>query len=809
MNTPLPIEQVAEQVCTELVTGNVVLQAEPGAGKSTGLPLALLKAGFDGKILLLEPRRLAAVNVATRLASQLGEVPGSTIGLRMRGRTEVSEHTRLEVVTEGVLTRILQNDPSLEGVSLVIFDEFHERSLHADLGLALCLDVQRGLREDLRLLLMSATLDGEQLCAHTDCESPVVCKVRQHPVELLWQGNSRDPLPQTITRVTLKALQEQSGDALVFLPGVAEIDNTARLLQTRLPDGVELHRLHGGAGNRAQTLATAAGGESRRVILSTSIAETSITIDGVRIVIDAGLERRLRLDPVSGAERLETVTASQASATQRAGRAGRTRSGVCYRLWSEADHGRRSLRWQPEIKRADLSSLLLELGLWGVRDLSTLPWIDAPSKASLQRAEKTLAQLGIWRDDGLTAYGRAVGKLPLPPRLGHMLLWANDHYAARRACALAALLEDKPGIRGADLSVALHQSSGFRSKRVSQLQKLLPSVKPGSTDSPPDAILLAQAYPDRIAKRRPGNDPRFLLASGVGATIAADDALAHCDWLVVAELGGSGKEARIFSALSVQPQELQQWCAPLIHETEHVEWDDRRERVIAETRRMVGAINLDRKPLQRIDAEKREAALLGAVRKKGLQCLGWDNDAIEWQARVTRLRKLTGDDGNFPEVDDASLTATLEQWLQPYIGKCSDLKGLSQIRLMEVLPTLLSYQQQQQLDAWLPQRYRVPSGAQHVLRYACDGNPVLSVKLQEMFGCRENPSVARGRLPLKVELLSPARRPVQITEDLVNFWSNSYPAVKKEMAGRYPKHPWPDDPVSAEATARVKPRVRR
>lgn len=808
LDLQLPIAEVAEQVCSDLIVGNVILQAEPGAGKSTGLPLALLRAGFEGKILLLEPRRLAAVNVATRLASQLGESLGKTVGLRMRGRTEVSKATRLEVVTEGVLTRILQNDPLLDGVSLVIFDEFHERSLHADLGLALCLDVQRSLREDLRLLLMSATLDGVQLCSHVGVAAPIVCKGRQHPVALVWQGDSREPLPQAVARVTLSALQEQTGDALVFLPGVAEIERTAKQLESRLPAGVQLHKLHGGASADVQRMATAGKGGARRVILSTSIAETSITIDGVRIVVDAGVERRSRLDPASGAERLETVMASQASATQRAGRAGRTQSGVCYRLWAEADHGRRALRWQPEILRAELSSLILETGQWGVHDISDLPWIDTPPDASVKRAKKLLQQFGIWRDEGLTAHGRAVAKLPLHPRLAHMLLWGNARLASQNACALAALLEDKPRKQGADLSAALHQSARARGTRIKQLKQLLPTVKGAVTDMPPEAVLLAQAYPDRIAKRRPGHECRFLLAGGAGAIMATDDPLAHSEWLVVAEMGGSGKEARIFSALEIHPQQIDHWCAGLIEQTNRIDWDDRNERVIAEEQRCIGSIVLQSKPLQVIDAEQRAAALMAGVRRKGLQCMRWDEDSLEWQARVNRMRELTGDNSGFPAVDDATLLATLEHWLQPYIGNRSSLKALAQINLMEVLPALLDYQQQQQLEAWLPRRYSVPSGSQYKLRYACDGNPVLAVKLQEMFGCRENPAVAEGRLPLKVELLSPARRPVQITEDLANFWTNSYPAVKKDLAGRYPKHPWPDDPVNAVATARAKPRKR-
>lgn len=809
IDSHLPISAVADNVCDLLRAGNVVLQAEPGAGKSTGLPLALLQAGFEGRIVMLEPRRIAAVNVANRLASQLNEPLGKTVGLRMRGRTEISKSTRLEVVTEGVLTRLLQNDPMLDGVAVVIFDEFHERSLNADLGLALCLDVQQGLREDLRLLLMSATLDGQQLCEHLGIDNPIVCKVRQHPVKILWEGESQAALQLAAANATVKALAAFSGDILVFLPGVAEIEKTAKLLGPQLPSGVVLHRLHSGVNTDAQQAATAPRSNDRRVILSTSIAETSITIDGVNIVIDSGLERRSRIDASTGAERLETVMASQASATQRAGRAGRTGPGVCYRLWGESAHTRRASSWQPEILRSELSSLLLDVGHWGAGVFS-LPWIDSPPDASVQRSITLLQQLDIWRqtssgEQGLTEHGRAVARLPVHPRMGHLLLWANDHQAVDSACQLVALLEDKPRTSGVDLSIALQHHSKNR-RRAAQLKKLLPRVVADSVDRPGYAVLLAQAFPDRVAKRRPGSEARYLLAGGAGVLMSKDDPLAQSEWLVVAELGGAGKEARIFAALEIQESELRHWCAELITSDDHIGWDDRSERVIAEKQWRLGSIILDAKPLQAIDPEQRAAALVSGVRRKGLACLEWSEDALEWRARVDRMRQLEGDDSTYPAVDDGALLHSLEQWLQPFVTRVSNFKALSKVNLMPVLSAMIDYQQQQKLDQWLPRRYTVPSGAQHQLRYVAKGNPVLSVKLQEMFGCKENPAVALGRLPLKIELLSPARRPVQITEDLANFWHNSYPDVKKDLAGRYPKHPWPDDPLQAQATARVKPR---
>ena len=809
----LPIAEVADEVCRLLTAGNVVLQAEPGAGKSTGLPLVILEAGISGKILMLEPRRLAAQNVAARLASQLGEPLGQRIGLRMRGRTVTSKHTELEVVTEGVLTRILQSNPLLEGISVVIFDEFHERSLHADLGLALCLDVQREVREDLRLLLMSATLDGDALCSHLGVRSPVSCQVRQHPVEIVWHSIGRTPWLQAAAQLVVKAVHDHIGDVLVFLPGVAEIEKVARLLTGKLPCNAIVHRLHRGVNAKAQAEATAANTDvnnNRRIILSTSIAETSLTIDGVSIVIDSGVERRSRLDTSSGIERLETVMASKASATQRAGRAGRTRAGVCYRLWSEESHATRAANWQAEILRADLSALLLEAGQWGVTEVASLPWIDAPPQSAVENAKSLLVLLGLWGEEGLTAHGRAVAQLPVEPRIGHMLLWGADNGAAQMATALAALIEDIPRQNSADLSLLLHKPLSSHKRRAAQLASLLQTDNANEEIDP--AILLARAFPDRIAKRRTGgpatHEVRYQLSGGSGALLHRDDPLTQHEYLVVASLGGKDKEARIFSALAVDLLQLMDWCEDLFQVHDVVQWDDKLERVIAEQQQRIGALVTNSKPIADINSDLRAVALISGVRKKGLQCLNWTEDAREWQARVLRMRALEGEDTAYPAVDDDTLLASLETWLQPYLTNVSSLKAVRQIDLTAVLVSLIDYAQQQRLDSWLPRTYKVPSGARHKLRYSDEGNPVLAVKLQEMFGCRENPSVAEGRLTLKVELLSPARRPVQVTEDLGNFWHNSYPEVKKDLAGRYPKHPWPDDPLSATATAYTKPRKR-
>lgn len=806
----LPIASVVAEVGAALRAGNVLLHAEPGAGKSTGLPLTLLSdATPTNKIVLLEPRRLAAIGVAERLAAQLGEPLGQQVGLRMRGQTTVSANTALEVVTEGVLTRMLQADPMLEGIGLVIFDEFHERSLNADLGLALCREVQQELRPDLRLLLMSATLDAQELGASMAPIEEITCAGRTHPVEVIWLGTSPDELSQRVAATITTALADQPGDVLVFLPGIAEIDKAARVVEARLGSRVVLYRLHGRADRTTQRAATApASPERRRVILSTSIAETSLTIDGVRIVIDAGLERRGRVEPNTGAQRLETVMASQASATQRTGRGGRTAPGVCYRLWSESDHARRAVSWQAEIQRAELSSLLMETGQWGASDINALPWLEPPPAASVTRAENLLSVLGIWREGRLTDHGAAVARLPVHPRIGHMLLWGAQHGVADLACTLAVLLEDGVGkANTADLDFHLRQAlPRHKDRRRAQLLKLLTN-KPQSVGEPGPATLLAQAYPDWLARRRPGQEPRYQLSCGAGATMASVDPLAQTEWLAIAHMGGATKEARVFLACAVNIEELAQWAPELFSEQDRLEWDNRQERVVAERQTRLGELLVAAQATLDASDEEKASVLLEAIRRKGLDCLPWSDACREWQARVLLIEEVNKKTvAPWPAVDDASLLKNLTGWLLPWLGGKSSMKALAQLDLLASLNSMLSYEQQQALDELLPLRYTVPSGSKIRLRYSAGDTPVLSVKLQEMFGCVENPSIANGQITLKVELLSPARRPVQLTADLVNFWTSSYPEVKKDMAGRYPKHDWPVDPLAAKPTAYAKPR---
>ncbi len=807
----LPAMTLADGIAKALSTGNVLLRAEPGAGKSTGLPLALLLSGkIPGNIILLEPRRLAARSVAQRLASHLGEKVGQRVGLRMRADTRVSAQTKLTVVTEGVLTRLLQDDPTLDGVGLVIFDEFHERSLHADVGLALCREVQQALRDDLRLLLMSATLDADAIHTQLRDVQAFHCSVRQHPVETIWLGENSEPLAQRIARCVLNAIENHKGDVLVFLPGVAEINRAAKFLQARLGQTADLHQLHSGISSDAQFKATIPARDGRRrVILSTSLAETSITIDGVRVVIDSGLERRGRIDPTTGAQRLETVMASQASATQRAGRAGRTTAGVCYRLWSEAGHSRRSAHWQPEIYRADLAPLLLELGLWGASGHDELPWLDSPPSASIARADALLTRLGLWKDHKPTQYGREVAALPTHPRLGNMLCWAGAAGDVSVAAHLAVLLEEH--IRGAN-SIDLESSLNTPlppslQRRVVQLER---SVKIGLTrgGAPTAAVLLAQAYPDWIAQRRPGKAGNFHLACGAGVVIDSEDALAHHPWLSVAQLGGSGPQLRIFKALALDIEELQRASPEMFDTINHVDWDSKQQRVLAEHRLMIGNLIVSSKQMQHISNEDKATALLEGIRKLGINCLPWNDDCREWQARVKRMRNLSpsGQSKEWPDVDDEALLNNLDEWLTTWLNGIGSIKALKQLDLYKTLDAMLDYHQQRLMNDWLPLRYTVPSGSKIRLRYVQAGEPVLSVKLQELLGCAQNPSIANGQIVLKIELLSPARRPIQVTTDLVTFWNNSYAAVKKDMKGRYPKHDWPDDPLSATPTAFAKRR---
>ncbi len=834
----LPVVEALPQLGTALTQGNnAVLAAPPGSGKTTRVPLALLQLSWleNKKILMLEPRRLAARAAARYMATSLGERVGDTVGYRVRLDTRVSSRTRIEVLTEGVLTRRLQADPELADVGLVIFDEFHERNLQADLGLALCLDVQQGLREDLRLLLMSATLDTEAACALLGDAPLVRAEGRCYPVDLLY-----DPAPDDrgavadAVRGVQRALQEREGDLLVFLPGVGEIRNAETRLRECLDPIVRICPLYGDLEATAQDRAIHPDPRGRRrVVLATAIAETSLTIEGVSVVVDAGWSRQPRFDPNNGLTRLVTERVSLAAAQQRAGRAGRLGPGVCYRLWPKP------LILKPqrsaEIRQADLAPLLLELALWGVEDPACLSWMDVPPAGAVAQARELLQGLEALDASGcITRLGRRMAALPLHPRLAHMLLHGAAAGQARRAADIAALLAERDILRrqagvspprdldprlqilaaqrvggrgGADLGLDL-----IACRRVAKVSdQLLGLVRreQGST-APMDlstGALVALAYPDRIAQRRSSAGGGYRLANGRGAVLDAADVLAGSPLLAVASMDAGVRNGRIFLAASLEEAELEDLFAGRIETIERIGWDSQKRAVSAHRERRLHSLLLQRRPLERPAAERVAAALLVGIRGQGLDCLPWTRQARALQSRVLCLREWDPD-GAWPDLSDGTLLAGLEGWLTPWLDGITSLERLRGLDLETILRQAMDWRRQQTLDALAPERLRVPSGGIRALIYAPGEAPVLAVKLQEMFGQRDTPSVCRGRVPVVLHLLSPAQRPLQITRDLASFWDHTYAEVRKEMKGRYPKHYWPEDPRAAVPTARVRPKPR-
>ncbi|MCL6689365.1 ATP-dependent helicase HrpB [Pseudomonas sp. R3.Fl] len=814
-----------------------VLEAPPGAGKTTRVPLALLdEPWLAGQgILMLEPRRLAARAAAERLAAELGEKVGETVGYRIRLDSKVGPKTRIEVVTEGILTRRLQDDPALEGVGLVIFDEFHERSLDADLALALTLNGRELLRDTpLKVLVMSATLEGERLSALLG-EAPVVrSEGRMFPVELRWGrpwqvGEFVEP---RVVQTVLQALADEPGSLLVFLPGQAEIRRVAEQLGEALAgrDEVLLCPLHGELELSAQRAAIEpAPAGKRKVVLATNIAETSLTIDGVRVVVDAGLARVPRFDPGSGMTRLETQRISRASATQRAGRAGRLEPGVCYRLWSEAQHEQLPAYGTAEILQADLAGLALQLGRWGVAP-EELAWLDVPPVAAYAQARELLARLGALNDSGaLNAHGQAMAELPAHPRIAHLLLRGQALGLGSLACDVAALLGERDILRGAgaDLhertALLAGESAGNRAsrgavQRAKQLARQFRGYlrgKPSEAVADPDhprwlGALLAFAYPDRVARQRREGGGEYRLANGRAAQFGEPDALMKEPWLVVADLGSrqGQREERIYLAAALDAALFDSVLAEQVRVHDELDWDEREGVLRAERQRKVGELVLSREALLGLDAEARSRALLGLVRRKGLELLPWTPELRQWQARVNLLRRLDLEgkgESEWPDVSDAALLASLEDWLLPYLGKVSRLAHFANLELPGILHGLLPWPLPQRLDELAPRTLQVPSGSSIRLDYS-EFPPVLAVRLQELFGLADTPRIAGGRLAVKLHLLSPAQRPVQVTQDLANFWRSTYAEVKKDLKGRYPKHYWPDDPLIAEPTARAKPR---
>ena len=827
----LPIDQLLPELRQTLVQHrNAVLQAAPGAGKTTRVPLALLDAPWleNRKIIMLEPRRLAARAAARYMASLLGQRVGETVGYRVHLENKIGPATRIEVVTEGILARMLQQDPALETVGLVIFDEFHERSLVGDLGLALCLDSQSALSEELRLLVMSATLDGDAVAELMGAAPVLTSAGRSFPVTHQYRplqahfARERRVFCQQVAHQVQTALREEDGSILVFLPGAGEIRQLESLLQAaKLDDTVLLAPLYGQLTASAQDAAIqpAAAGR-RKVVLASAIAETSLTIEGIRVVIDAGLMRQSRFDPNTGLSQLVTVPVTQASADQRCGRAGRLQAGVCYRLWAE--HLPLLAQTTAEILQADLTPLVLELAQWGVSDVTQLRWLDAPPAAHLAQARALLQQLGALDTSArITRQGRDMLQFGTHPRLSHMMLCAQALGAGALACELAALLGERDplaSVRGRETDITLRvellrnigkapvASAGLLKQiraTAKQWQRQLRCGPPPAdhSDLSMAGVLLAFAYPDRIAQRRAGSDNRFIMSNGRGALFKEAEPLAAEDMVVAAHLDGASREARIYLAARVQSDLLRDIHAELLAEVTQVSWDEREQCVQARRQLRVGAVVLDDQPWQEADPQAVAQALLTGIHKQGITVLPWNAAVRELQARLCFMHHLAPE--SWPDVSDTALLDTLEVWLLPFLTGMSRLSHLRRLDLQAALLAPIDWSTQRLLDEQAPTHLVVPSGSRVRLDYS-QTTPVLAVRLQELFGLTDTPCVAGGRVPVLLHLLSPARRPVQITQDLAAFWQGSYHDVRKELKGRYPKHHWPDDPLTAQATRRVR-----
>ena len=790
----------------------LVIQAPPGAGKTTRVPLALLEAPWrrGRKLVMLEPRRLAARAAARRMASERGEQVGGTVGYRVRMETRVGRDTRIEIVTEGVLTRLLQDDPTLSGYAAVIFDEFHERSLQADLALALCLEARAALRPDLKLVVMSATLDAASVAKLLDDAPVLTSQGRMFPVETRYAPlRDREPaLPQVQLAIT-RALTEQAGNLLVFLPGSGEIRRLQQRLEEQLPASVLVAPLYGDLDNAAQDRAIEPPPPGKRkVVLATSIAETSLTIEGIRVIVDTGEMRVPRFDPVSGMSRLETLRVSRAAADQRRGRGGRLEPGICYRLWKESETLAPSTT--PEILAADLADLVLELARWGTTDTGSLRWLDPPPQAAFEQAQELLRELGALDEAGrITAHGGEMLRLPLHPRLAHMVLRGKVLGWGALACELAAILSERdplraaPGATPADVHARLqllHSNASDAQRRTRLMRAIAADLKRSigveALDREPgeESVLLGFAYPDRIAQRRRGDLPRYLLANGRGAMLNEGDGLSQAEWLAVAQLDGVAREARIFMAGRLSKQDLETHFTERITEAESVAWDEANGAVAARRQKRLGALVLEDAPAS-VTPDILARGLLEAVRQKGVGVLPWTPALRNLQARITFLRRVAGPD--WPDLGDAALAARLEEWLLPWLQGMSRLSHLEQLPLHDALMVALDHRQRQRLEEQAPTHVTVPSGSSLKLDYTEGETPVLRVKLQEMFGQADTPRLAGGKVPVMLHLLSPAQRPLQVTQDLKGFWQRTWPEVKKEMKGRYPKHQWPDDPTVA------------
>lgn len=807
----LPVEAALPQLKAALATGRpTALVAPPGAGKTTAVPIALLGERWrgDGRLILLAPRRLAARAAAERMAGALGEAVGQTVGYRTRLDSKVSAVTRIEVVTEGIFTRMLLEDPELAGVAGVLFDEVHERSLEGDVALALALEVREALRPDLRLLMMSATLDGASLADLIPDLALVESEGRMFPVELRHIGRrSEERLEDAMASAIRQALANEQGSILAFLPGVAEIERTAQRLDGRLPAGTHVFRLHGAldaAEQRAAVAPSPAG--QRKIVLATSIAETSLTIDGVRVVVDAGLARRPRLDRSVGMTRLVTQRASQSAVTQRAGRAGRTAPGVAIRLWEAAETAGRPRFDPPEIMDADLAGLVLDCARWGVTDPATMRWRDPPPPAAVADARQRLLVLGAIDGDGrVTRHGEALAMLPLPPAQAHMLIVAAARGQGLLAARIAVLLGERGlGGRSDDLELRLRgwqRDNSPRARAALRLAERLARLvgdDGGSADADAAGAVLALGFPDRVARRR---GEAWLMANGRAVSVVPESPLAGSDWIVVADASGSAAGARLLLGAAIPADAVEAQLGDRIERRIHLAFDPLTTGVVAEVQRRLGAITLARQPIERPDPDHVRSALLEAVQGRGLALLPWGEAALVWRARLAFARQFAPE---LPAQDDVALLQALPDWLGPALANVRRLSSLSDADLAKALQDRLSWAERQRLDRLAPARLETPAGSSHAIDYGADGGPAVAVRVQALFGLTRHPTVADGRVPLALHLTSPAGRPIQVTADLPGFWAGSWADVRKELKGRYPKHPWPEDPTSAPPTLRAR-----
>lgn len=837
----LPIHQVIAQIISTLNTSNrLVLQAPPGAGKTTAVPISLLdEAWLEGRqIIMLEPRRLAARNAAARMAELLGEKVGETVGYQIRADRCVGKKTKIIVVTEGILTRMLQGDNALESTALVIFDEFHERNLHGDLALALSLQSQELLRDDLKIMVMSATLNTEAISNLLDDAPVITSEGRSFPVENVYLDNKTPhPSPMQLTSVISKIVGEvirsDSGSILIFLPGVREIKNVeSKLLEILKDKSITIAPLYGDMSKQAQDAAIRPSKEGKRkVVLATNIAETSLTIEGITVVIDSGLQRVSTFNSGSGMNRLHTLAISQDSATQRSGRAGRLSPGKCYRLWHE--HRQLSRHSAPEILTSDLTPMMLELANWGVDDVDELGWLDLPATSAVQHARELLRELGALQGTTITEHGKAMLALGTHPRLAHMILRASSLGYGETACLIAALLSEKEIFTGsarhaADLSQRMaalqeHHSGSHidrgACKRVLTTasgfcKKLKTSGSAQKNNADMVGVLLGFAYPDRIAKCRDVKNSRYILSGGKGAKLNMEDELFGEPYLVIADLDVAQTDARVYSAASISEAQIEEYFSELITKERLTRWNDETERVEAREITKLGAITLDEQPVQNIDNADLAIALLGAIKEKGLDALTWSKEALGLRQRVDFLNYSKENNpnaakiiGELPDFSDTWLLEHLETWLLPHLEGVKSFKACHKLNTYPMLLSMLTWDQQQHIDTLAPSRLKVPSGSNIVLNYENPASPVLAVRLQELFGMLETPLLINGTVTMTVELLSPAHRPMQVTKDLKSFWENTYEEVKKELRGKYKKHYWPDDPLTAQATSKTKKRM--